>query len=154
MLTIVLQRQNETANSTSGALSKDDGTALCAILERGLHNADGHPRIPAGTYTLAIRPFGESHFDAKLKDVIPQYRGIIQVLDVPNRTAIEMHPANEVSELLGCLATGTTVALNGGDYEASASRNAYAKVYPLVQAACADGGAQIEIHDIGAQADS
>lgn len=139
----------QTPRSTRGFLWTPNGVGKIAeILERGAANPDGHPRIPAGTYNIGIRDFGESEFDKSLASIVTGYRGIPQVLDVPGRTSIEIHPANWVTELLGCLATGFSLnSQPGGDYYVppGTSRTAFASVYGHIIGAVDSGGAAIEI---------
>jgi hypothetical protein len=128
------------------------------IVERGAHNANGHPRIPAGLYRLAIRPFGESHFDTSLKQKVEHYRGIIQVLDGPDRlleragrTHIEMHPANTVDQLLGCLATAQITRRSDygtHDFIGMQSVWAFQRAYPVIADAVENGGAMLQVIDI------
>lgn len=152
MQTFTLRRFEETANSTWGDLADPSGALLCQILERGLQNAGGHPRIAAGTYAIGRRPFGASHFDDALKAFpVPGYKGILWLPNVPGRSNIEIHTANFVIQLLGCLATGEKIVKDDNNDFAIAggtSKPAYAKIYPIISAAIDAGGAQIEISDI------
>lgn len=164
MMAFTLERQEETPCSTWGYLHPPVGSPaarwghLCMILERGSRNANGHPRIPAGLYKLAIRPFGESRFDARLKEKVKGYRGVIQVLDGPGqllaregRTHIEMHPANNIDELQGCLAPALTVRSSDygtHDFVGMQSVWAFQKAYPAIADAVEYGGAQLLVKDI------
>lgn len=152
MQTFTLVRMADTAFSTWGELGEPDGAPLCKILERGAGNPD-HPRIAAGLYRLDCKPLGASRFDADFAALIgPGYRGIPWLPDVPGRSDIEIHTANSVEQLLGCLASGEEItraadgefAILGGT-----SRRAYARLYPVLLAAIAAQGAQLRIHDIG-----
>jgi hypothetical protein len=58
-------------------------------------------RIPVGTYGLRL--VDSPHFG----------RLVPQLVDVPGRTAIEIHPANVPSELEGCIAVGLRVSPTG-----------------------------------------
>jgi hypothetical protein len=52
--------------------------------------------IPVGTYRVQMLP--SDHF----KRLMPH------VQNVPGRTAVEIHPANKVTDLLGCIGVGDT----------------------------------------------
>lgn len=153
---ITLNRFRQDAYGTMGELRLPDGKQ-CYILERAA--SGDHPRIPAGTYKLGLKPIGASHFDngSKGPDDIGKWmgaahRGMIQVLDVPGRTEILIHPANSAMELLGCLAPGMAFELsNVGSGNADLtfwldqSRNAYRLIYSPVSDAIIAAGAQLVI---------
>lgn len=149
MTNFTLSRQADTTNSTWGILSDDTGMPLCKTLERGLHNADGHPRIPAGTYEVVRKPFGASKFDhGLLAEMGAAYKGILWLPNVPGRENIECHPANFFHELLGCIALGESVATEGADFCVVSSRIAYHRVYPTISAAIdGSGGLSFVITD-------
>ncbi|HUB85314.1 MAG TPA: DUF5675 family protein [Rhizomicrobium sp.] len=146
-----LRRIAETPLSTSGELHGADGAFLSCILERGAHNPV-HRRIPAGLYRINRKPFGASHFDATFRRMIGEsYKGILWLPDVPGRSNIEIHTANFVSQLEGCLATGGAVVREtDGDFAIAGgtSRPAFAHVYAALSSAIDAGGAQLLIKDI------
>lgn len=84
---------------TLGTMMSRDGTFHCVTLERST-NGD-HPCIPFGTYIVdrAIH-----HPGTPGEYLCPELR------DVPGRSHIQIHVANRVAELLGCIATGNHVA--------------------------------------------
>lgn len=145
-----VQRRGESSCSTWGDWLNADSSVICRILERGAKNPS-HIRIPAGTYDLARKPLGASHFDGAFQRILgATYKGILWLPKVPGRSNIEIHTANFFSELLGCLATATVLARGtDGNYVAAHSKDAYAKLYPIVSAAIDAGGAQLAIRDIG-----
>jgi hypothetical protein len=151
MHTFTLQRMAETALSTWGEWRAESGDVICHILERGTGNP-AHRRIPSGIYALATKPMWASHFDGAFKKMIGDgYKGILWVSSVPGRANIEIHTANLVQQLEGCLATGEAIVRddhNDFAIEGGTSKPAYAALYPLVLAAMADGGAQLSIIDI------
>lgn len=125
--------------------------AHCYILERA---ADGpHPRIPPGNYRMVLKSIGASRFDngSKGADDIRHYmgdlhKGMIELVGVPGRSEILIHPANHSAELLGCLAPGTTFTQStkgsGGvkpTYFVNNSRDAYKKIYPPIANAIMNG---------------
>jgi hypothetical protein len=146
-----LTRKGETAHSSWGVLQASDGALLCMILERGAHNRS-HPRIDAGLYELAHKPLGASRFDAGFARLIGAgYKGVLWLPDVPGRSAIEIHTANFVRQLRGCLATGGRIVRDRDDDFAIAggtSRPAYARLYPVMLAAIEKGGARLRVKDI------
>lgn len=86
-----------------GTLVSRDGAFTCATLERS-GNGD-HPCIPAGEYTvhLATHHPGTPHaYPCPELDT-----------DAIDRTHIQIHIANDVAELLGCIAPGERVSEGG-----------------------------------------
>lgn len=144
-----LRRQAETQCSTWAILDDPDGIEICQMLERGLHNPDGHPRIPAGLYEIGRKPVGASHFDhAYLELIGARYKGILWLPNVPGRSNIEMHTANYFSQLLGCLASATSIVTGpDGHFDAVESKVAYSKMYPIISAALDAGSATLNIID-------
>ena len=148
MQTFILRRLANTACSTRGELfAPDSVTKLAEALERGLLNPNGHPRIPAGEYPIIFML--PSRFDALLTGKLHDaYHGILRLQNVPGRTAIEIHPANWIDELLGCIALGESWHTDAhGDFCVWDSDNQYCKVYPLIAAAILKEGAHLRIED-------
>lgn len=144
----ILRRVAHTDLSTRGELFAPDGTTkLCEMLERGTANPDGHPRIPAGTYGLTLH--SPSEFDNELGAALgTQYHGVLRLLNVPGRSAIEIHPANKISELKGCCAPGKTWHTDtSGEFTVWNSVDACKTVYPLITQAILSNGAQIALED-------
>lgn len=96
---------------TLGHLVSRDGQFQCETLERSV---DGdHPCIPAGVYTVheaTHHPDSPHHYQCPELDTSKL---------VPVRTHIQIHVANRVSELLGCIAPGERVASDGLAVESS-----------------------------------
>lgn len=85
---------------TLGVLTSNDGVFTCVTLER---SADGdHPCIPAGSYAVhrATHHPGTPHAYP-----CPELN-----TDSIGRSHIQIHIANRVSELLGCIAPGERVS--------------------------------------------
>lgn len=79
------------------------GLFQCYTLElpmsfEGQQNVPDRTCIPDGTYNIEIRWSPRHGFE------------VPWILDVPNRADIEIHPANDPQELLGCVAVGQTRA--------------------------------------------
>jgi hypothetical protein len=93
---ITVQRGKPTGRSTPGQMFLD-GVLFCNTLEPDpatpVH--PGHPSIPAGMYPvhLTLSP----HFNFTTPELIA----------VPGRTYIRIHPANKPEDLLGCTGVGT-----------------------------------------------
>lgn len=146
------KRMGETDHSTWGIIDVPDGRVF--ILERGLRNLD-HPRISAGSYEIARKPIGTSEFDRSFKTLLgpAAYKGILWFPHVLNRTNIEIHTANFIEQLLGCLATGMSIAKDGnGDFSVPGGQSspAYKRLYLAISAAIDAGGASLSILDIPA----
>lgn len=94
---------------TLGRMVSDDGAFSCVTCERSADHED-HPCIPAGTYTMGYaihHPNGPHPYRCP------------EVLDVPGRTCIHIHVANNQGELLGCIAVGDIVSADGESIERS-----------------------------------
>lgn len=130
---------------------------LCFCLEPGLMRTP-EPIIPAGTYALKLRTEGEKHKqysrDYAAKFGIGWHKGMVQIMGVPQRDAIEFHVGNTIHDTLGCSLAGTDAIRppgNGsGHWEVSGSRNAYEKVYPVLRDAIGAGQTWLQILPIGA----
>jgi hypothetical protein len=151
MRIFTLARKAETPFSTWGELSDPVGAMLSKILERGASNT-AHKRIPAGTYEIGRKPLWSSHFDGGFKNLIgAEYKGILWLPVVPGRANIEIHTANLVQQLEGCLATGDDIARDSrGDFMVAdgTSKPAYARIYEVISPAIDAGGAQLIIKDV------
>ena len=79
-----------------------DGHFFCDTLERpDLNNQDEISCIPKGEYRVGW--YDSPHFGRLLP----------QILNVPNREYILIHPANFVNELKGCVAVGKNDIVGG-----------------------------------------
>lgn len=95
---LLLTRDRFTENSITGLLEVN-GAFQCYILERpwsynGQTNVQDKTCIPNGIYPVRIRWSPKRGFN------------VPGIENVPNRTDIEMHPANWPSQLEGCQAPG------------------------------------------------
>lgn len=89
-----------------------NGLSYSYTLERA-PNDPIHKSIPAGRYRVTL--YKSPHWAADYPEGVPL------VNDVPGRSFIEIHPANKVEQLEGCIALGHVKA---GD-EVEQSRAAY-----------------------------
>jgi len=126
-LALDLDRANLTGPCTRGRLFLPSGEFLAYTLERPWN--DGQNRhdldcILPGTYELKFEL--SPHFG----------RQLLHLQGVPGRDHVMVHPANNVDELLGCIALGRMTA---GDTVIQ-SRNAVTNVEHIVQSAIQEGG--------------
>lgn len=84
---------------TLGRMVSNDAQFSCVTCERSVDGED-HVCIPAGTYQMG---YAMHH---------GKYR-CPEVLNVPGRSAIHIHVANNQGELLGCIAVGEAVDSDG-----------------------------------------
>lgn len=130
-----------------------DGRNICYCLEPG---AEGeHPAIPSGKYALGLRTIGDKHAQY-LKWYGPDFhKGMIEILDVPGRTAIEFHVGNTIADTKGCSLCGSNAVdprvSNSKHWEVARSRVTYEKVYPVLRDAILAGPVFINIIGIGEQ---
>lgn len=103
-----ITRKTATNDAMFGEIRWDD-TLICVSMERTA------VAIPVGTFPGCKR-------------YSPHLSMNVIGIDVPNRTDIECHPANYPSQLLGCIAAGSTV--NSGALDNS--REAFFRLMALV----------------------
>ena len=120
----------------------------CYILQDGKTGGglNGKGRIPPGIYRLALRTVGEKHaaYTKRFEKTKGWHRGMIELVGVPNFTAILIHIGNVPHDTLGCLLTGTGEVK--GKCMISGSSLAYERLYPKVRDAILSGeGATIDI---------
>lgn len=128
-----------------------DGHQVCYCLEPGA--AGAHPAIPSGSYKLGLRTVGDKH-KAYLKWYGPKFhKGMIEILDVPNREAILFHVGNTIADTQGCSLCGERAidprVSNSEHWEVARSRVTYEKIYPPIRDAIAAGPVTINIIPVG-----
>lgn len=91
-----LARQSDSGRETFGLFQQDD-TTICVTIERPwLNNEHGISCIPPGTYSC--------------KRILSPHNGDCwEVMDVTDRTNIEIHAANMASQVKGCIAVGDRI---------------------------------------------
>ena len=98
-VTIQIDRDTETANSTLGTLSignlQFDTLELPDRNNASTGNSNTAGRIPAGTYTAHIRTDGTRGWRIELENV-------------PGRTNIQIHVGNTPNDITGCALVGTS----------------------------------------------
>lgn len=89
-----LSRTKSSDGGTFGVLTGDAGEQLAFTVERP--PTGDHPCIPAATYDW-------------VKFTSPHNGDCLLLKDVPDRDMIEIHAANYYTQLLGCIAVGSTL---------------------------------------------
>jgi hypothetical protein len=88
--------------------------------------------IPCGRYRVVLRTDGTRHhrYTLRFPDI---HIGVLQLEDVPNFVAIQIHPGNDHEDTEGCVLTGThPVILPNGEFKVVDSTSAYLKLYKKV----------------------
>lgn len=94
---MIINRNTSSEQGTFGTLTDDNGIFICYTVE--LPWADNHTQlscIPDGVYLV-------EQYQS------PKHGQVWQIMDVPNRSNIEIHAANVASELLGCIGVGDSL---------------------------------------------
>lgn len=124
------------------------GTPLCWALEPGPERLP-HPMIPAGTYPLRLRTGTPKDAEYLKRFGSFWHKGMIEIAEVPGRTAIEFHIGNSISDTEGCslagLATLAPAHSASLHWEVTQSLIAYQRVYPRLRDAVLGGGAVLTI---------
>lgn len=103
---MILNRFTQNDRATHGILKTEDASHSWFTLELPWKdNQHGVSCIPAGTY-VCQRRWSERHQSE-----------VFGLLNVPERSDIELHVANFARQLLGCIALGTQVLDIDGDGE-------------------------------------
>ena len=123
---MTLQRGTPAEQSIPGELFIG-GAHFCFTLE---NKADA---IPSGTYEVTL-------YDS------PRLHKVVPLLEnVPGRSMIEMHWGNFPANYEGCIGVGET--RDTSTEEIFYTQEAFAKLFPVVQAALHSEGCQIEVLD-------
>lgn len=131
----------------------DGESAICEALELAFHapKVAGKTRIPSGTYALGFRV--ASHFDAVYCERVERagqvYRGMIEILGVPDFSAVLFHCGNSTADSEACVLCGERVVktLRGYVIPAGESEPAFLCLYTALSAAIVAGGAQLIVTD-------
>lgn len=96
----------------------------------------GETAIPDGSYEMRFRTVGKMHqsYLAKFGDVF--HKGMLEVCDVPNFTAVLHHIGNTDDNTEGCYLVGRSANISGFIAE---STSAYKDYYPQVRDALLRG---------------
>ena len=99
MKTILIKRIAELVNGTLGVVLNDAGRPWMLTCERPwVNNEHGLSSIPTGTYTCQ-------------RINSPKHGNVFQVMNVPNRDAILIHPGNEELDSEGCILVGRSYGI-------------------------------------------
>ncbi len=106
MQRIELRRLSESLKCTTGVfIDIGSGLPFCLSLELPwLENKTSLSCIPVGIYRC--RPKRSAKFNNDLYSGFEQYN-CFEVLDVPGRTDILIHPGNTTDDIVGCICPGT-----------------------------------------------
>lgn len=98
MKILTIKRWDLNGVDTMGAMRNEDGYFRCFTLERPWkNNLPEVSCIPKGEYRATLNSTSKFGFP------------VWQLQDVQGRSAIEIHPANLVSQLEGCIALGYSI---------------------------------------------
>lgn len=146
---LILRRLISDDDATVGVLELD-GEFLCFTLEdeRRVDKVPNETRIPSGSYKVKLRATGGS-MNPKYAARYLFHQGMLHLQDVPGFNWIYIHVGNTDDHTSGCILVGLGANVSRGNMSLSHSRDAYAKVYPIIhQAMEANGGEEtIEIYD-------
>ena len=112
---IVLERFAWTPTATFGRLHLAGGVEVFTVERPWLDNEVNVSCIPEGRYEMR-----RGTFRGKYED--------LELVEVPGRSAIEVHVANLASELRGCIAPGMRLGVVEGEWAVVASRQALSVV--------------------------
>lgn len=124
-ITLVLVRGCCTPTATYGMLSVQGAGPICVTVERDRDNnrkstpERGGACIPAGSYALK-------------RVNSPSQGNVFQVMDVPDRDHILIHPANWSKQLRGCIAPGDAFEMLDGEDGVAASKRAMAELMKVL----------------------
>jgi hypothetical protein len=151
MRILALTRLSSDGTGTRGALG--GATPICAALELAFHDPKiaGATRIRAGSYALGFR--AASHFDLvyrkRVEGAGQTYRGMIEILDVPDFAAVLFHCGNTTADSKACVMCGERVIatprgliIPGGE-----SEPAFLRAYAAMSAAIVEEGARLTVTD-------
>lgn len=151
MSEIVLNRFAHDALGTYGHILLWTGFS-CFSLEPPVEGK--HCCIPAGNYSLGLKKVGTSRFDSGYsRKFAGMHEGMIEILDVPNRSEILIHIGNYPNDTEGCCLMGLSSRIAAAPVREGGlparwigeSTEAYRKLYPLIRDAIKTAGAKIVI---------
>lgn len=109
MKAMILTRSGELPDWGMFGVLKSNGFS-CKTLERPwLNNEHGISCIPLNQYVCKFQDVTGSHLHK-----VTGFDHLYEVMDVPGRSGIYIHPANFVEQLEGCIALGDRVGCING----------------------------------------
>lgn len=109
-----------------------DGNLECFCLEDKPQKVKimGHTRIPAGRYKIVRRLWGKFFTRYKKKW---NHKSALEILEVPNFTAIMIHVGYTHDHTAGCLLMGSKPYINEeGDFKFATSESEYRSFYSKI----------------------
>lgn len=152
-MNFILERKLATTQATGGEIRGYNNAHICATLEDAYHaqKIHGQTRIPAGTYRLGwhASPKFDALYRKRVERAGERYRGMIQLLDVPNYQWVLIHCGNTVADTDGCILVGERVlqTANSLYIPGGESVPAFLRLYPIIADAIEKGGATLTITD-------
>ena len=141
---IELLRYSDTGSSTQGTMHINSVFAGYTLEKPWRDNKRTLSCIPAGRYPLALRTTGGFHrrYEEKFPVI---HKGTLEVMGVPDRTAILIHIGNRAKDTQGCILVGKSAT---EDFVGN-STVAYMEIYPRIAEALMNGEmVYIDIKDL------
>ena len=110
---VKLVRFGSTPHGVFSELITPEGFKCYTVERPWIHNERNVSCIPAGDYPLVFGHFYKGGYDCW------------EVRDVPGRSDIKIHIANRASEVMGCIAPGTSLGALGQVWSVLSSRVAF-----------------------------
>ncbi len=150
-MNLVLIRYSTTNEDTLGYL-KADGKLIAMTLEDEERTIKvfGETRIPSGTYKLILREAGKRFYE-RYKKRWNWHAGMIELENVPNFTAVLIHPGNKDDDTAGCILVGNNAVvntINPGEMNLLNSTDCYRRIYPMIRQAIETEEVSLEIVDV------
>lgn len=123
---VTIDRFADTPMGTFGRLTME-GFACYTVERPWAGNAPEISCIPDGTYPLRLRESPIVHRASG-----GEFSKGWEICDVPGRSLIMIHPANEYRELQGCLAPGRALGWVNGVWAVTSSRDAFGELMRLL----------------------
>lgn len=142
-----LERLAENREATAGLISLGSRPVCWSLEDQGRAGPKvaGETRISAGLYRVRVRTSGRTH--ARMRDRFGDWhRGVLELVGVPNFTAIQIHPGVDDDDTAGCILPGMSIDL-AGRMRLGASTAAYRRLYEAVIDAALRGELEIKISD-------
>lgn len=142
-----VQRIVSNRDATIGLLFID-GRFECFTLEDEprIEKVAKETRIPAGRYRVGVRTVGRLHERYNVK--FAWHRGMLEIIGVPNFSAILFHIGNYEHETDGCLLVGSGCTAVPGDFMVTNSTAAYERFYQKVIASAVANDLMVTILDL------
>lgn len=149
---IILDRYLSDSDATLSRLyvkkpgGKLEHVSYCVEDEHRAVKVYGETRIPAGTYDITIRDFGEfhkRHLESRVLSV--GHIGMLWLRNVPGFENILIHTGNDDDDTAGCLVVGAYQ--DEKQMKVYLSRDNYRKLYDMVKDDARKGNLIIEIQD-------